>query len=110
VALLGESKVLAGERLHLVLAEGAGRRRLGRAFAIFAPGPGGENSLAVALRPTGELLDDRLFLLVDRAVAADRHVEQQGAVLRDDVRENLSDLLCALVAVPLVQAPVVVPV
>ena len=85
------------------------RRRLGRSFAELAPWPGGENRLAVALRPGRDPVDDGLFLLVDRAVAAHRNVEQQVAVLGDDVGQHLNDQLGRLVGVVAIDAPRIMP-
>src|SRR5205823_7999586 len=67
-AFAREADVFGRGRLQLVFREHTRRRRLGRAFAELAPWAGGENRFAVALRPRSDLLDDRLFLLVDGAV------------------------------------------
>src|SRR5206468_592546 len=100
----------AGERLELVFGEHSGGRRFSRSFAILAPRASTENRFAVALRPRRDLIDDRDLLLVDGAVAANRYVEQQVAILRHDVAEHLNDKLRRLVAILLIDPARVVPV
>ena len=60
--------------------------------------------------PPRNRLDDGALVVVDRAIAADRNVQEQVAVLADDVHEQLDHGVGTLVRMSLEEVAVVVPV
>ena len=84
-----------------VLALGHARR----AFAVDGPGQARVDRLAVDVQPGAHLAQQLRLGFRDRAVGARTDVQQQAAVLADDVHERGQQLMRALVVVVLDIAP-----
>src|SRR5207253_1793325 len=92
----GEPDVLPGERLPLGVVEGA-RDDLRGAFAKFLPRSRAIDRFAVDRQPLADLLQGLLLRLRDGAVRARPDIQQEGAVLADDVDQVADDLSRRLV-------------
>ena len=90
VAIPDEAEIAAGKRmLPPVVDELA--RAVGLALAVNAPRARSVNAFAVHVHPPGQSFEELQFILIDRAVAADRDVQQQIAVLADDIHQLFHD-------------------
>jgi len=83
----GEAHIPGGQA-QLVISEHT-RGHRGGAFAVLFPWARGVDGLAVDLHPPAQLHQEPLVGLVERAVGARRHIEQQIAVLGDDIDQHI---------------------
>ena len=104
LALHGEADVLGGEDLLHAVGELA-LLDLGGALAVLAPDLGVVDGLAVDGHPVADGGQDGGVLLGDGAVRLGADVQQQGAVLGDDVHQVANETLGGLELVALSPAP-----
>src|ERR1035441_6106299 len=95
-----KANVLGGERFAFAFAEIAhlDRRRFGRwTFAENFPRARAEYTFFVHVHPRGDALQHGFLLVINRAVATNRNVQQQITVFTDDVGQHSDHSLRTLI-------------
>ena len=85
VAFGGKPHIARSELREPAVRRGAGT--LGRSLAGYLPRPGGVDRLVIDRHPGTELVQKSEFVVVRPAMAGQRNVQQQIAVLADDIYE-----------------------
>ncbi len=76
-----------------------------RPFAVYFPGAGAVDGFAIYLQPGTNLAKNALHFIRNGAVGAGTNIDQQIAVLADDVHKLMNDHLGRLEAVVFDEAP-----
>ena len=87
VTLGGEADILAGEGLSLSIRKRTSHRQR-RSLTKFFPGSRAVNRFPIHLEPGTDLAQHLLFWLRNGAVCFGTNVEQQRAVLADDINQD----------------------
>ena len=96
IAFAGEANVVLGERLALRVGERSFDDG-GGAFTERRPRPRGVNGFAIQCQPPADLAQQALFRFGNRPIRSGADVEQQRAILADDVDEVVDQRVGGLV-------------